>query len=33
METVRWGIVGTGRMARTMADEIERLMDAAGALH
>jgi predicted dehydrogenase len=25
MRTVRWGIVGTGRMARTMADEIERL--------
>jgi predicted dehydrogenase len=25
METVRWGIVGTGRMATTIADEIERL--------
>jgi predicted dehydrogenase len=32
METVRWGIVGTGRMARTMADEIERLGDRGHAL-
>jgi len=32
MDTVRWGIVGTGRMARTMADEIGRLGDQGHAL-
>jgi predicted dehydrogenase len=32
METVRWGIVGTGRMARTMADEIGRLASKRHAL-
>jgi predicted dehydrogenase len=32
MDTVRWGIVGSGRMARTMADEIARLSDRGHAL-